>query len=62
MPVDGRALTLDRLLKKKRMVIGDEAGNTDFDPDTLEKAVSEGEARTGLPTLQCRSRIKQQTK
>ena len=31
--------------RKRGRVIGDEPGNTDCDPDTSEKAVSEGEAR-----------------
>src|SRR5215472_11067536 len=37
--------------RRRGEVIGDEPGNTDSDPDSSEKAVPEGEGRTGLPLL-----------
>src|ERR1039457_1946570 len=37
--------------RRRGEVIGDEPENTDSDPDSSEKAVSQGEGRTGLPLL-----------
>src|SRR5215831_3111633 len=37
--------------RRRGEVIGDKPGNTDSDPDSSEKAVPQGEGRTGLPLL-----------